>query len=166
MRPTFLIFLLFVPIFCLAEDLEVRATWGADNPAPYDKPLEHSDKFNIAIRLENTGSREIVVICKRTSPVYVRLNTEQDDRVGVDKIIYKVDYSKGLNGKINVPAESEMMLVRLQPGESTEWWVEVKISVRARLDRIEFVYRIEKDLADRFGAWSGQLAVPLRRQRE
>jgi hypothetical protein len=60
-------------------------------------------------------------------------------------------------GSVDIPAESELALVKLRPGEAIEFQPAVRTDKPVEETAWSVVYKVEPDLSKRFGTWAGRI---------
>ena len=133
---------------CIAQRLSVRAFWdggtldvkkGDVNKAPIST--------RVAVQITNLGPEAASVISMPNRLVYIAQNGTLKSTV----LLYNIDFEIGINSIRSVPAASELRIVELRAGETTQFWCDVRLSSWTKVDDVRFRYRIADTLASRFG---------------
>lgn len=129
------------------QDLKVRAYWDAGTLA-----VRKGDSTNgplstrVAIQISNIGASRAIVICKPNRLVYVASISDSRDC----SLLYNVDFEIGVNSTRSVPSVSDLKIVELDPGESTEFWCDARLSTGTKVDAVKLTYKISESIAKRF----------------
>lgn len=129
----------------------------------YDKPLDKPLQLYVVVQLTNTGKEKLAALCRKDRGHYLESNHSNPAFDGF--VVYRVSDGVGLRGLRVIPSFAELSSVVLDPGETTEFRCPVRVPPDNTLEKIQFRYRIDADIAGRFGAWSGEVEAPIMRQR-
>lgn len=158
-----MLFILLMGSSSTFGEIGLHAFW-ADGPSGliYDAPLEKPVKIYVVVQLKNLGKFEETVLCKKTDPHYV---FNQNGNLSIDgAIVYRVSYDAALGGGVIIPSISEMLPVRLGPGELTEFRFIVVLAKGVTPEKMRFHYQVDPDIAGRFSGWSGDISAMIHRQ--
>lgn len=136
---------------CGAE-LELRALYFL----PPEKTVRTGRvKFDVAIVVKNIGTTTITIPKGSMGPSY---GVDADGNVLVS---YSCSLGDFEGSKVKL-AESELVPVKLLPGEVTMISYVLDISAEQKLEKIYFSYRVPPEMGQAYGLWTGEIKCQLK----
>jgi hypothetical protein len=107
-------------------------------------------RYEFTIILKNVGTTPMAVLKGERG-----IGSGQVGTRFILHVIYAL--SKTALGDWNIPAESELSLVRLQPGEAVELHTAIRVDEKIEAAAWTVYYEIAPEIAKRFGTWGGKI---------